>query len=215
MRITLILTSIVLICLLTGCSDSDSDNGTAPVSTPDTPIGLAVTATGLTSLTLSWDTCNDATGYKLHRSTSADGTYTEIYSGAAAGFVDNGRGYAETYYYQVGAGNSGGESGLCDAVSGTTDTPAGFTVTGSPSGAVDYTFNYFDVFNGKPRYQSNPVGLWINVPSGGDQAGLWVFYDQIEQMTLYYHAVTSDFPASAGWRVVLDDTGTNILLTPF
>jgi hypothetical protein len=161
------------------------------------------------------NTCNDATGYKLSRSTSASGTYTEIYSGTAAGFLDNGRGYNETYYYQVSAGNSGGQSSQCAAVSGTTDTPAGFTVTGSPSGAVDYTFNYYDMFNGKPRYQSNPVGLWINVPSSGDQDGLWVFYDQIEQMNKYYHAVASDYPASTGWVTVVGGTSTTILLTPF
>jgi hypothetical protein len=202
-------------CLLSGCSDSDSDNGTAPVSAPDTPTGLAVLETGLTSLTLSWDICDGATGYKLYRSTSASGTYTEVYSGAAEEFLDSSLGYAATYYYQVSAENSGGESDPCAAVSGTTDTPAGFTVTGSPSGAVDYTFNYLDVFNGKPRYQSNPIGLWIVVPSGGDQAGLWVFYDQIEGINLYYHAGVSDYPPPASWFSVSGGIRTNMLLTPF
>ena len=215
MRTTLILSSIFLMCLLSGCSDSDSDNGTAPVSAPEMPTGLAAVETGLTSLTLSWDICDGATGYKLYRSTSASGTYTEVYSGAAAGFLDSGLGYAETYYYQVSAGNSGGESDPCAAVSGTTDTPAGFTVTGSPSGSVDYTFNYLDVFNGKPRYQSNPIGLWIVVPSGGAQSGMWVFYDQIEGNNLYYHTGASDYPASVGWSSVVGGSRTNILLTPF
>jgi hypothetical protein len=201
--------------LLSGCSESESDNGTAPVSAPDTPTGLAVLETGLTSLTLSWDICSGATGYTLYRSTSASGTYTEVYSGAVAGFLDSGLGYAATYYYQVSAGNSGGESDPCAVVNGTTDTPTGFTVTGSPSGAVDYTFNYLDVFNGKPRYQSNPIGLWIVVPSSGDQAGSWVFYDQIEGMNLYYHAGVSDYPPSAGWNAVYGGTSTNTLLTPF
>jgi hypothetical protein len=215
MRTTLILSSIVLICLLSGCSDSDSDNGTAPVNAPDTPTGLDVLETGLTSLTLSWDICDGVTGYKLYRSTSASGSYTEVYSGAAEEFVDGGLGYAATYYYQVSARNSGGESDRCAAVSGTTDTPVGFTVTGSPSGAVDYTFNYLDIFNGKPRYQSDPIGLWIVVPPAGDQAGLWVFYDQIEGINLYYHAGVSDYPPSTGWGSVSGGTRTTILLTPF
>lgn len=215
MRTTLVLSSIVLMCLLSGCSDSDSNNVTTPVDPPNMPTGLAVLETGVTSLTLSWDICDGATGYKLYRSTSASGTYTEVYSGAAAGFVDNGLGYAATYYYQVSARNSGGESDPCASVSGTTDTPAGFTVTGSPSGSVDYTFNYLDVFNGKPRYQSDPVGLWIVVPSAGDQAGLWVFYDQIEGINLYYHAGVWDYPPSAGWSSVSGGTRTTIVLTPF
>ena len=179
------------------------------------PTGLAVVETGFTSLTLSWDDCSGATGYKLYRSTSASGSYTEVYSGAVEDYVDGNLGYAVTYYYQVSAVNSGGESTRCASVSGTTDTPAGFTVTGSPSGSVDYTYNYLDVFNGKPRYQSDPIGLWIVVPSAGDQAGLWVFHDQIEGINLYYHAGDSDYPPSAGWSSVLGGTRTNILLTPF
>jgi hypothetical protein len=91
----------------------------------------------------------------------------------------------------------------------------GFTVTGSPSGSVDYTFNYLDVFNGKPRYQSDPVGLWIVVPAAGDQAGKWVFYDQIEGINLYYNAGDSYYPPQTGWGAVLGGTRTTILLTPF
>jgi hypothetical protein len=215
MRTKITVLFVVSLFLLSGCSDSDSDNGAAPVSIPDTPSGLSVTGTGLTSLTLSWNVTDDATSYKLYRSETETGGYSEVYSGAAAGFLDDNLVYATTYYYQVSAANSGGESDPSAAVNGTTDTPDGFTVTGSPSGGVDYTFNYYDDFNGKPRYQSNPIGLWIVVPSGGDQAGQWCFYDQIEGMNLYYHPTASDYPPLTGWRAVFGDTETSILLTPF
>jgi hypothetical protein len=204
-----------MLLLLWGCSEEDSDSGTNPVDAPDTPTGLAVAGTELTSLTLSWDVVDDATAYKLYRSETELGTYSEVYSGAAAGYLDDDLVYATTYYYQVTASNSGGESDHSAAVNGTTDIPDGFTVTGSPSGHVDYTFDYLDDFNGKPRYQSDPIGLWIVVPTGGDQAGLWVFYDQIEGMNLYYHQTASDYPPPTGWRTVLGDTETSILLTPF
>jgi hypothetical protein len=215
MRTTVIVSAIALICLFSGCSDSDSDNGVAPVSAPDTPTGLAVTGTGLSSLTLSWDVADGATGYTLYRAQDAPGPFTEVYSGAAAGFLDDGLLYARTYYYNVVAENSGGESDPCAAVSGETDTPAGFTVTGSPSGSVDGTYNYYDEFNGKPRYQSDPVGLWIVSPSGGDYAGWWVFYDQIEGMDLYYSTATSDYPPQSGWYAVFGGTRTYTQLTPF
>lgn len=215
MRTKFIVSAIVFLFLFTGCSESDSDNGTTPVNVPDTPSGLSVTDTGLSSLTLSWDTEDDATAYKLYRSETGSGGYSEVYSGAAAGYLDDGLVYATTYYYQVSAANSGGESDPSSAVNGTTDIPDGFTVTGSPSGHVDYPFNYLDVFNSKPRYQSNPIGLWIVVPSSGDQAGLWCFYDQIEGMNLYYHPTASDYPPPTGWRAVVGDTETSILLTPF
>jgi hypothetical protein len=215
MKTTLVLSSIILMCLLSGCSDSGSNNVSTPVDPPNMPTGLAVLETGFTSLTLSWDACDGATSYKLYRSTSASGTYTEVYSGAAEECVDGSLGYAATYYYQVSACNSGGESDPCVSVSGTTDTPAGFTVTGSPSGSVDYTYNYLDIFNGKPRYQSDPVGLWIVVPSAGDQAGMWVFHDQIEGINLYYHTGVSDYPPSSGWGSIPSGLRTTILLTPF
>ena len=215
MRIVIILSSIILMCLLSGCSDSDSDNGTEPVSVPDTPLGLTVTATGLTSLTLSWDVTDGATEYDLLRSESASGIYAEVYSGAAAGFVDNGLPYSTTYYYKVVAENSGGESDPSDAVNGTTDEPDGFIVTGSPSGGVDYTYNYFTELNGYPQYRSNPIGLNIIVPSGGDQAGLWVINDQIEGINLFYHPTASDYPSTTGWLTVSGDAATSILLTAF
>lgn len=215
MRIAAILSSIVLIGLLSGCSDSDSDNGTGPVSTPDTPLGLSVTDEGLTSLTLSWDVTDGATEYDLYRSESASGVFSEVYSGAAAGFVDNSLNYGTTYYYYVIAENSGGESDPSAAVNGTTRTPDGFIVTGSPYGGVDYTYNYFTIFNSHPQYRSNPIGLNIIVPSGGDQAGLWVINDQIEGINVYYHPTASDYPPLTGWRYVYGDAATSIVLTAF
>ncbi|MEJ2721539.1 MAG: fibronectin type III domain-containing protein [bacterium] len=213
MKIKLLIAAMLSIGLLAGCGDSD--DGTTPVSPPvsppDVPTGLAVTATGLTSLTLAWDATSDATSYTLYRALYRSGAYSEVYSGAATEFVDVDLDYATFYEYQVCAENSAGESDRSAAVSGTTDTPLGFTVTGSPSGSVDYTFNYLDDFNGAPRYQSDPIGLWILVPSSGPQQGNWVFYDQIEGMNLYYYPETgtSDFPPQTGWRRVYDDAQTS------
>ncbi len=214
MKITLILASILLLCLVAGCSDEDSDNGAAPVTEPDTPAGLAVTATALMSLTLSWDTVDDAAEYKLYRSDTETGTYAEVYSGAAAGFIDNTVMYATDYWYKVSAENSGGESDLSAAVLGATDIPTGFTVSGSPSGGVDAPYSYLDMFNGKPRYQSTPIGLWIVVPSTGPQANLWVIHDQIEGINIYYHPTVTDYPSQTGWRYVYGDAETSIFLTP-
>ncbi len=213
MKITVIVSLIVLMCLLSGCSDSDT--GTNPASAPDTPAGLSVTDTGLASLTLSWDASGNATEYNLYRSESASGTFHLIYPGAATELADYNLICGTTYYYQVSAENSTGESDRSAAVNGTTGIPSGYTVTGSPSGAVDYTFNYLDDFNGHPRYQSDPVRLWIVVPSGGDQAGLWCFYDQIEGMNLFYNAAASDYPPPSGWYTVLGDGRTTIHLAPF
>ncbi len=215
MKITSILLSVLMLCLVAGCSDEDSDNGAAPVAEPDTPAGLAVSATAVMSLTLSWDTVDDATEYKLYRSDTELGTYAEVYSGAAAGFVNSGLLYASDFWYKVSAENSGGESDLSPAVYGSTDNPAGFQISGSPGGGVDYPYNYYDIINGKPHYRSNPIGLNILVSSTGPQANLWVINDQIEGINMYYHPTVTDYPSQTGWRYVVGDAETSILLTPF
>lgn len=215
MKTVMIVSSVFLMFLLSGCSDSDSDNGTAPQPDPATPSGLAITDEGLLSMTLSWDTADNATGYKLYRSETAAGEYVQVYSGALTEVVDAGLAYANTYYYQVSAVNASGESARSASVNGTTDTPAGFTISGSPSGDVDGTFNYYALFNGKPHYQSDPIGLNIIVPIGGDQAGHWCIYDQIEGINLYYHPTVSDFPPQSGWLAVVGSIPTRIYLTPF
>jgi len=211
----MILSSIFVLCLLSGCSDSDSDNGTAPITVPAEPTGLSVTDVGLTSIALSWNASDGATEYLLYRSESVSGNFAQVNSGALTEFVDPGLVYVTTYYYQVSAVNSAGESAHANVVNGITDTPVGFTVSGSPQGGVDYPFNYQDEFNSKPRYQSVPTGLNIIVPTSGNQAGKWCIYDQIEQMNVYYHPTVSDYPPPTGWRAVNGDSETTILLTPF
>jgi hypothetical protein len=215
MRTAIVVMLLLPVCLLQACSDSDSDNGTAPVQAPGTPPGLAVTNTELTSLTLLWDAADNAEEYILYRSESAAGTYSEVYSGSSTGYVDDDVMYGTTYYYQVSAENSGGESDPSSAVSGTTNVPAGFIVTGSPSGSVDYTFNYVGEYNSMPHYQSDPVGLNIIVAVAGDQAGQWVFEDQIEGMNLFYNAAAAEYPPPSGWYAVIGGSRTYILLTPF
>jgi hypothetical protein len=217
MKTIAIATTVLCLILCAGCSDSDDDNGgTNPPAPPETPTGLAVTATGLMNLTLSWDAVDDADEYRLYRAESAAGTYTLVYSGAALEYADIGLDYATPYYYQVGAANDGGEGDRSAAVTGTTDTPTGFEVAGSPGGGVDATYNYHDDFNDKPRYQSVPIGLSIFFPGSGDFAGHWCIWDMIEGMVLYYHpTATGDYPPPTGWLHHLDDSATSIVLTPF
>jgi hypothetical protein len=215
MKAKVIFSVLVAMFLLAGCSEDESDTGTNPNSAPDIPTGLTVTHIGLANMTLSWDASSGATDYNLYRSESETGTYHLVYSGELTEFNNANLVWVTTYYYRVTAENSTGESDPCTPVNGTTGTPVGFVVSGSPSGAVDYTFNYLDDFNGKPRYQSDPIGLWIVVPTGGDQAGLWCFYDQIEGMNLYYNSVVSDYPSPSGYYTVIGDSRTTIILTPF
>lgn len=216
MKRTIIFSAIALMFLFAGCGDDDDGNGTGPtVSIPDTPTGLSVTTAGLTSLTLSWGISDGATEYKLYRSDALDGVYSEVYSGAAAGFVDNGLPYGTRYYYEVTAENSAGESEPSAPVNEMTLVPDGFVVTGSPAGSVDYTYSYYAQANGYPYYRSNPIGLNIIVAASGPQAGLWIFNDQIEGINLYYNPTAADYPPRTGWRAVYGGATTAISVDPF
>ncbi|HSG27205.1 MAG TPA: fibronectin type III domain-containing protein, partial [Candidatus Krumholzibacterium sp.] len=179
--------------------------------------GLSVGTFGLTMVTLTWGPVSGATSYRLYRALSGTGSFVQVYNEESNGYVDIGVTYATAYDYRVTAVNSAGESEPSPIVSCTTETPSGFEVTGSTDAVVDYTFNYLNDFNSHPRYESVPVGLWIVVPSSGPQAGKWTFNDHIEGINLFYHpeASLSDYPPATGWRAVLGDTETSILLTPF
>ncbi len=215
MKSRALILSLTIVLLMAGCSDDDSDTGANPVGMPGQPSGLSVTDKGLMSVTLSWGIVDNATMYNLYRSDSESGTYTEVYSGAAAGFIDDTVVYATTYWYRVSAKNSAGESDPCTPVSATTDIPSGFVVTGSPSARVDYTFNYHSELNGHPWYQSDPIGVNIIFPVTGDHANSWVFNDQIEGVDMYYSTSSGAYPPHSGWLSAVGDNSTSITLTPF
>jgi len=195
--------------LMVGCSKD-------PVTPdpPDTPSGLSSVSSDFSSITLIWNNADNATGYDLYRSADGIADFEVVYDGPNTNFVDTDLMYATTYYYKVSAKNEGGESILSQAVSASTQIPAGFTVTGSPSGHVDYPFDYNEDFNGKPRYQSNPIGLLIFTPSAGDYLDKWVIYDQIEGIVLYYHPDITPYPSPTGWLKKIDNSETDILLSP-
>jgi kumamolisin len=86
---------------------------------PPYPPATVTTTPEVLAMGLSWAAASGATSYTLMRSTSASGTYTSIYSGAATTFTDTPLSYG-TYYYYVTATNAAGTSGISTIASGTT-----------------------------------------------------------------------------------------------
>jgi fibronectin type 3 domain-containing protein len=105
---------------------------TAP-SAPNVPVaptGLAVTGQTSSSITLSWNTVTGAASYKVYRSSSETGTYTQTGSPVTnTSFTNTGLFAGTTYYYKVSAVNAGGESSLSASVSGTTPGTSAITLT--------------------------------------------------------------------------------------
>jgi poly(3-hydroxybutyrate) depolymerase len=96
--------------------------GSAPALQP--PAGLAPGARTATSIALSWNASNGATGYNVYR----NGTRVNAAALTATGYTDTGLTAATSYSYQVSAlGNGGVESARSAGV--TASTTSGFVCT--------------------------------------------------------------------------------------
>ncbi|MFM9704182.1 chitinase [Streptomyces galilaeus] len=98
----------------------DGGGGTDPAPTvPSAPVGLTVSATTSSSVSLAWNAVSGATGYSVYR----DGTKVTAVTGTSA--TVTGLAAATSYSFQVTATNAAGESVKSAAVSGRTATTGG------------------------------------------------------------------------------------------
>ena len=99
----------------------------APVATvpPGVPSGLTITPTGLTTVTLAWQSAAGAAEYKIYRSTTAGsfdyGSPLATISATATSYSDTSAVEGTTYYYVIRASNSVGVS--ADSAQVTTPVP--------------------------------------------------------------------------------------------
>jgi len=113
-----------------------------------TPTGLATIPATSTSITISWNSVTEATGYYLYRSTSSEGPFDKLDTGTLTTTSytdDNGILTNTTYYYKVAAYNSAGESSLSDAVSQNNGSapavPTGLTKTAATSISITISWS--------------------------------------------------------------------------
>ena len=115
------------------CKDAKlSCRGNNATSVPTAPSNLAATA-GNGQVTLSWTGSSGATSYNVYRGTTSGGE-TSLHTGVSGtSYTDTRAVKGTTYYYEVTAVNSAGESGKSNEVSAT-PTAKAFTqvnMTGS------------------------------------------------------------------------------------
>lgn len=114
--------------LLVGCGGGGSGPSTNPPTTnpppppppsaPSAPTGVQATA-GNASATLSWAAVTGATSYRVYRSSSSGGSYTQVANPTGTSYVDTGLTNGTAYYYVVRALNGTTESANSTEVSAT------------------------------------------------------------------------------------------------
>ncbi|HSG40089.1 MAG TPA: hypothetical protein VLE27_10665, partial [Thermoanaerobaculia bacterium] len=100
----------------------------APCTPPAAPTGLTATASGSNAANLSWSAVAGATEYRIYRSTTSGGPYTQVGTSTLPSFSDTGLACNTAYHYVVRAANSPScESGNSTQASATTGVCAACT----------------------------------------------------------------------------------------
>jgi len=132
-----ILSLMILFVFFLGSCDDGSQ-------APTTPHGFAVSAISTSSIRVDWSPVSGADYYIVYRSHSQFGTYTQIGNSTATSYTDTGLPRSTTFYYQVSAVNSVGESARTAHRGATTFTfnegspraPLGLNITANPSNSI-------------------------------------------------------------------------------
>ena len=115
-------------------SDYASCNHTSSGNAPSSPTGLQAQVNG-TSVTITWQSVNNATSYIIYRSSNASSSYTQIGTSNSTSYTDNNpiSGYN---YYKISAVNSYGESPQSSYASCNYDGGGSSTPPSAPSGVT-------------------------------------------------------------------------------
>jgi formylglycine-generating enzyme required for sulfatase activity len=131
---------------LKGTLESAQSSNSAPVTTSafslSAPTGVSASfQSSNNSVSVSWNSVSGATGYKVHRSTSASAQYSVIATAVSStSYTDSSVSLNTTYYYKVSAYNSSGEgpqsSSYATVATSTLPTLPAYILKQVPSGTV-------------------------------------------------------------------------------
>ncbi len=147
-----------------GDSDLSGEvTATTVVAAPAVPTGLSASAVSASQIDLTWTAVTGATGYKLYRSATSGGTYTEIDDVTSSPYNNTGLSAGTTYYYKIKAHNAGGDSEFSSVASATTvvaapATPTGLTASAVSSSQIDLTWAAVTGATGYKLYRSATSG---------------------------------------------------------
>lgn len=138
--------------------------------TTSAPTGLTATVSGTTQIDLAWDAVPEATSYRVLRSTSEGGSYTEIENGlTTTSTSDDTASVGVRYFYVVKAVNTTGESEDSNVATATIQlmAPASLTATANGPIQIDLAWN---AVSGATSYRilraTNSSGPYTEIENG-------------------------------------------------
>jgi len=163
-------------------------------SAPGTPTGLTTMAASSTSITISWTSVTGATGYRIYRSGTSTGTYTQQGTSTTASYTNTGISASTTYYYKVAAYNSYGESSQSAYVSQNNGSapltaPTGIITTTATYNSVSLSWNLVTGAAGYRIYRStSSTGTYTYV---GSSTTTFFTNTGLSLSTTYYYKVAA------------------------
>jgi hypothetical protein len=144
-------------------SSEVSAKPTAPASVPAAPTNLKATPSDK-QVALTWSASTGATSYNVYRSLTAGGEGTTPFKTGitSTSYTDTGLTDGTTYYYQVTAVNSAGESQKSSEVSATPASPASYHINFSSS-TTQVPAGYFNDTGKVYGLQSNGLTYGWNI----------------------------------------------------
>jgi hypothetical protein len=137
--------------------------GSTTCTPPAAPTGVTTSGTTQTGTTVSWTASSGATSYKIFRSTTSGGPYTQVGTSTTTSFADSGLTCNTTYFYVVTASNGTCDSGNSAQASATTSA-----CTGGCTTRTLYT-NSFDTASGLAGWTT---GVFVSGGSAADWRGV-------------------------------------------
>jgi uncharacterized protein YxeA len=119
---------------------------------PDVPYYLYTTVNSTSSITVEWNAVSGATSYRIYRSESFYGTYTQVGTSSTTSYTNIGLTAGTTYYYKITAYNNGGESEQSSNVSETTHPSAPTNLMATANSAYDITISWSSVSSATEYY---------------------------------------------------------------
>ncbi|MFY9615690.1 MAG: N,N-dimethylformamidase beta subunit family domain-containing protein [Candidatus Dormiibacterota bacterium] len=169
---------------------------------PAAPTGLSATAFSPTQVNLGWTASGGASSYKIQRSPNGTSGWTQVGTSATTAFSDTGLAPSTTYYYQVLASNSSGDSGASNLASATTPqappvAPTGLTASGVSSSQINLGWNAVAGATGY-KIQRSPDGStgWTQV--GTSTAAAYMDMGLTASTTYYYQVLASNSAGDSG-----------------